>query len=132
MIKLKSPHGLRFLLLGLFPCVLFGALAEFARDVNGLEAYSAVIAGEETSDPGKTLLVSENPLFYGQMQGGNRTLFGRFWKQFLSLAVFALINLLGKIPIRPYYIHYYSPQEFFHILVVSLLLGGRAPPRSVY
>jgi hypothetical protein len=29
-----------------------------------------------------------------------------------------------------YYLHRYFPRKFFHGLVVSLLLGGRAPPRS--
>jgi hypothetical protein len=29
-----------------------------------------------------------------------------------------------------YSLYNYSPREFFHILVISLLLGGRAPPRS--
>jgi uncharacterized membrane protein YraQ (UPF0718 family) len=135
MINPKGPHGLCLLLLAaLLPCVLFGALAEFAGDIKRADFLSSALSGEESSESGGTTpLVSESLLFYSQPLTQTRAQLHKLWRQFLALILCALLlKFFNKLTLRKYYLHNYFPQEFFHNLLMSLLLGGRAPPRSAY
>jgi hypothetical protein len=141
MITLKSPHSLCFLIfLILLPCILFGALAEFARDIKEIDARSSAgLSGEtaETSvsdEPGGTaFFISENPPLYSQPLTQSRVQLNRLWRQFLALIICALLlKSFSKVMLLKYCLHYYFPRVFFHSLLISLLLGGRAPPRSIY
>jgi hypothetical protein len=131
MIKMESPRNLRFLLL--IPCILFIFSAEFARNVKKADFLSATVSGEETSESGGTaLFTSENPLLCSQMLNRNKTRLNKLWRQFLSFIIFALlVKPFGKITLQKHHPHNYFLQNFFHVLLISLLLGGRAPPRSV-
>jgi hypothetical protein len=94
---------------------------------------SAVSGGETPESGGTALLLSESLLFYSQPPVKNRGQFHKLWRQFLALIVCALfVEAFNKVTLRKYYLRHYFPKEFFHGLVVSLLLGGRAPPRSAY
>jgi hypothetical protein len=141
MITLKSPRGLCFLiLLILLPCVLFGALAEFARDIKEIDSRSSAGISGETAETavsdesgGTALLISENLFLYSQPLTQSRVQLNKLWRQFLALIVCALLlKSFNKITLFKYYLHHYFPQLFFHSLLTSLLLGGRGPPRSVY
>ncbi|MDR2094622.1 MAG: hypothetical protein LBP76_03785 [Treponema sp.] len=135
MVRLKCPRGLYFLLfLVLRPCVLSGALTEFVRDIKESGVLSSPVSGEKTSESGGTTpLISENPLFYSQPLTQNRAQLHRLWRQFLALIICVLLlKAYSKLTLRKYYLHNYFPREFFHSLLISLLLGGRAPPLSAY
>jgi hypothetical protein len=135
MFTMKSPRNSRFLLLlVLIPCILFIVLAEFARDIKKTELLSSPVSGGETSESGETaLFVSESFLLCSQPLTRNKTRLNKFGRQFLSLTVFALLpKTFSKVTLRKYHLHHYFPRDFFHILVISLFLSGRAPPpRSV-
>jgi hypothetical protein len=134
MVKSKKPGTVRILLpLVLFPCVLFGALAEFAGDIREFDfPPSAVLAGKTSESGGTTLFISESLLFRSQMPAQNRGPSNKLWRQFFSLIVLALLlTACGRIILLKHYLHNHFPRKFFHILVISLLLGGRAPPSSV-
>jgi uncharacterized ion transporter superfamily protein YfcC len=124
MDKLKPPQGLRFfLLLVLLPCVLFSVID-----------YSASIASDPgTSGSGETaLLVSDYYVLYNQpgTQGG--TQLNKIWRQCFSFIVMALfLKTVYKIINQKHFIYNYY-QNFFHILIISLFLGGQAPPHSSY
>jgi hypothetical protein len=132
MVKAKSPWNTHFLLLILFPCVLSGAMAEFGRDIRKIDSYSSAVSDGETSEScGTMLLISENLLLCNQPLAQNKVRLGKFWRQLLSLIVFALfLKAFSRVTLQKYYLHNYFPQKIFHLLVLSLLLGGRAPPRS--
>jgi hypothetical protein len=135
MARLKCPRSLCFLLfLVLLPCVLSGALTEFAREIKEAGILSSAVSGGETSESGGTTpLISENPLFYSQPLTQNRAQLHRLWRQFPALITCVLfLKACSKLTLRKYYLHNYFPQEFFHSLLISLLLGGRAPPRTAY
>jgi hypothetical protein len=40
--------------------------------------------------------------------------------------------MFNKATLLKYYLQKYFPRKFFHTLIVSLLLGGRAPPCPAY
>jgi hypothetical protein len=122
------------LLLALLPCVLFSALVEFTRDLQEMDVYSSAISGRQTPESGGTVpLFSENLLLCGQPLTQNRSPLNKLWRQILSLIVFALLlKAFSKIALREYYLHNYFPRQFFHTLVTSLVLSGRAPPRAAY
>jgi hypothetical protein len=118
------------LLLVLLPWVLFGALVEVTGDIKKADALSSALSGEESSGSGGAVpLVLESLLYCSRPAAQNRV---PQWRQFLALALCALLlKPLSKLRIRKYYLTYF-PQEFFHSLLISLLLGGRAPPCSAY
>jgi hypothetical protein len=122
------------LLLVLLPWVLFNAPAEFAQRTKDAGVLFSPIADEKIPESGgPTHLVSENPLFYSQLPAQNRTSPHRLWRQLFALIICALlIKSFSKLTLRKYYFHHYFPREFFRSLVLSLLLGGRAPPPSAY
>ncbi|MDR0400008.1 MAG: hypothetical protein LBH51_03610 [Treponema sp.] len=125
--KLEIP---RFLLLVLLPGLLSGLPAGFGRHIEkpGLLS-SALPAGPPAESGGPTLFISETFLTCGQPMNQNRA---RLWRQPLPPAVLApLAKVFSGAALWQYRFHFYSPRLFFHILVVSLLLGGRAPPRFV-
>jgi hypothetical protein len=131
MVKFRNLCDLRLLLLlVLLPCVLFGALADFTRDIREIDLLSFAVSGGETSDSGETaLLISGSLLSCIQPQAPNRGQTAKWWRQFLSLIVLVLfLRAFNKIMLRKQYLHNYFPRKFFHTLVISLLLGGRAPP----
>jgi hypothetical protein len=121
------------LLLVLLPCVLFNTFVEFTKDIKEMAALSSAISGGETSESsGTTHIFSENILLCGQPLTQNRSPFNKFWRQLLSLISFALfLKTFSNVTFRKCYLHYYLPRKFFHTLVTSLLLSGRAPPRFV-
>jgi hypothetical protein len=123
----KTVRGLHFfLLLFLLPCVLF--LTEFTRDVKEISPVSSVISNPDIPVSGTGDLFVSDAL--GQAPFQNRT--HRPWRQGLSFAAFAL--LLGAA--YGLTVHKRLPLDYckklFHILVVSLFLGGRAPPLFAY
>jgi hypothetical protein len=133
--KLKKPDILWFVLLFvLLPCVLFSVLGEFARDTQEMKFHPSSVLGGNTSESGETgLLVSESLLLYSCPLIQNRSQLSKLWRQFLSLVFFALIlKAFSKITLRKYCLHHYCPLQFLHIFMISLLLGGRAPPSSAY
>jgi hypothetical protein len=111
--------------------MIFGAFPEFIRDIKEADILSSGISGEETSESGGTMpLVLESLLFYSQPPAQSRTQLHRLWRQFLLLIICGLsLKTCSKLTLRKYYLHNYFPQKFFHSLLISLLLGGRAPPR---
>jgi hypothetical protein len=130
MFKRKALRGAHVLiLLVLLPCVLFGAVAELARNIQKFEASSSTVSTGESSESGG-LFMAES-LFRGQPAGQNKTRLNKLWRQFLSFVVFALLlGAFSKLALGKYRRYNYVPRKFFHILTISLLLGGRAPPRS--
>jgi hypothetical protein len=131
MVKFRNLCDLRFLLLlVLLPCVLFSALAEFTRDIREIDFLSFAVSEGEASDSGETpLLISGSFLSCIQPPAQNRGQGAKWWRQFLSLIVLALLlRAFNNIMLRKQYLHNYFPRKFFHTLVISLLLGGRAPP----
>jgi hypothetical protein len=135
MIRLKRPASLYvLLLLALLPWVLFNAPAEFSQGARDAGVLLSPGAGEKASESGGPAhLVSENPLFYSQLPAQSRTPPHRLWRQLVALAVCALLlKSFSKLTLRKYCFHHYFPREFFRSLVLSLLLGGRAPPSSAY
>jgi hypothetical protein len=132
---MKSPRSLFFLLLlAVLPCVLFSTLTEFARDIKEIDfQFSTALGGETSESGGNLLLISESLLFYSQQLTQNRVQLNKFWRQFLALVMCVpFLKNFSKISLRKYYLHHYFPLKFFHGLVLSLLLGGRAPPRPAY
>jgi hypothetical protein len=134
MAGMKSLRNVCFLLFVLIPCVLFNASAEFSWNIKEFNLlFFAVSEGESSESGGIALPVSEGPPVCGRTAVQKRIRFDRLWKQFLSPAVFALLlKAFDKVTIQRYYLHHYFSRDFFHLLVISLFLGGRAPPRSVY
>jgi hypothetical protein len=134
MVRMKGLYNLRFLLLALIPCLLFGALAAFSRNIKEIDFPSSAVSDGETSESGGTaFFVSEKFLFCGRTPAQSRSHSGRLWRQVLSLIVFSLfLRVFGSVMLREYYLHNYFVRKFFHILVNSFLLGGRAPPLSAY
>lgn len=126
MVKTKGLYNLRFLFLALIPCLLFGALAAFSLS-------SAVSGGGTTESGGTAFFVSENLLLCGRTPAQSRAQSHRLWRQVLSLVLFALfLMVFSGVRLREYYLHNRVFQKFFHTLVNSFLLGGRAPPLSAY
>jgi uncharacterized membrane protein YfcA len=126
-IMVKTVRGLHFcLLLVLLPCVLF--LAEFTRDVKEIRPASSVVSNPDIPVSGLGDLFVSDAL--GQTPLQNRT--HRLWRQCLSLVAFALflgavygLRVQKRLPLD-------YCKKLFHILVVSLFLGGRAPPLFAY
>jgi hypothetical protein len=134
MVKMKSLCNFRFLLLALIPCLLFGALAAFSRNIKDIEFLSSAVSDGETTESGGTaFFVSENLLLCGRTPAQSRTQSNRLWRQVLSFVLFVLfLMVFSSVMLREYYLHNYSARKFFHTLVNSFLLGGRAPPFSAY
>jgi hypothetical protein len=135
MVKQKSPQSLCLLFFSfLLPCVLFSTLVEYSRDIKELNVLSSVVSeGEKNETSGSALLISESFLFYSQPLTKTRTQFHRLWRQFLALIVLALfLKACCKNALQKYCLHHYFPREFFHGLLISFLLGGRAPPRLAW
>jgi hypothetical protein len=134
MVKMKGLYNLCFLLLVLIPGLLFGGFAAFSRNIKGIAFLSsAVLDGEISESGGTVFFVSENLLAYGRTPAQGRTQSNRLWRQILSLIVFCLFTrMFSSVMLREDYLHNHSVRKFFHILVSSFLLGGRAPPFSVY
>jgi uncharacterized membrane protein YraQ (UPF0718 family) len=131
MVKLKGLRNLGFFLFFvLFPCILSSVLVEFAQDIKEFDFLSSSVSGGETSESGgPALLISESFLFCGQPLIQTRARFNRIWRQFLCFIIFALfLKGFSKVMIGKYYLHNYFPKKFFHSLLISFLLGGRAPP----
>lgn len=114
--------------------VLFSAAAEFSRNIKEIDLlFSVVSEGEASGSGGTALLVPESFLLRGQTPIQRRARPDRPWKQFLSPAVFMLFpGAFDKITMGKHCLYGHFSRVFFHLLVISLLLGGRAPPRSVY
>ncbi|MDR1108389.1 MAG: hypothetical protein LBL19_05080 [Spirochaetaceae bacterium] len=133
MVRQKDFSNLRFLfLLILLLGVLFSVLAEVTRNIKEIDVllYSGA-GGNPVESDGTTLRISESLLLCSQPLTQNRAKFNKLFRQFYVLIVFALLfNVFNKVTFRKYQLHNYFPQEFLHILVFSLLLGGRAPPCS--
>jgi hypothetical protein len=134
MVKLNSPFNIRLLFLLLLPCVLFGSITEFTRNIKDIDFLPSVVSAEEPSESGGiALFISESLVLCGQPLAQHRSQSNRLWKQFLSLIVFVLsLNVFNKATLLKYYLQKYSSPKFFHTLIISLLLGGRAPPRPAY
>jgi hypothetical protein len=129
MVRLKSPGAARFLLFfALLPCVLSGVPVEFGRNIEKTGLLSSFSPEEPPADSG-ALFISGALLSYGQPLNQTRT---RLWRQSLPIAAPApLSKAFTGAAWWKYCLRRYFPLFFMHILVISLLLGGRAPPRSV-
>lgn len=135
MVKMKGLYNPCFFLLSaLVFYILFGVPAEFSRSIKEIDFLSSSVSGGETSESGGiALFVSENLLLCGRPLIQNRAQSNRFWRQVLSFILFVLFfNAFSGVVLREYYLHNYFSRKFFHILLNSLLLGGRAPPCPAY
>jgi hypothetical protein len=130
MVRLKNPGGIRFLLLfALLPCVFSGIPVEFDRYLEKTGLLSSSSPEGQPAESGGALFISGALLSYGQPVNQTRT---RLWRQSLPLAVPAPpAKAFSGAALWKYGLRRYFPLFFIHILVISLLLGGRAPPRSV-
>jgi hypothetical protein len=127
MFKLKG-RGVGLLIFSvLLPCVLSGAVGELTRNIQRIEVPPSTVLAEEGSEPGG-LFIAESP-FRGQPLGQNKTRLNKLWKYLLFLGVFASpLGAFSKAALGKYRLYNYVPRKFFRTLVISLLLGGRAPP----
>jgi hypothetical protein len=124
----KTVRGLHFLFLLVLLPVLF--LAEFTRDVKEIRPTSSVISNPDIPVSGTGDLFVSDVL--SQLPVQTRTRTHRLWRQGLSLVVFALsAGAVYGLAVHKRFPFNYC-QKLFHILVVSLFLGGRAPPLSAY
>jgi hypothetical protein len=108
---------------------LLNAPVEYAPETPDTSPLSSA-AGDDTAGSGETTrLVLENPLFYRGLPA--RTPPHRPGRQPAALILRAPpLTAFSKPALRNYYLRHYIPRKFFRTLVVSLLLGGRAPPSS--
>ncbi|MDR3174871.1 MAG: hypothetical protein LBU19_11510 [Treponema sp.] len=131
MFKLKGRGACLLIFSILLPCVLFSAVAELTRNIQRIELPSSTVLAEEGSEPGG-LFIAEGPL-RSQPLSQNKTRLNKLWKYLLSLVVFAsLLGAFSKAALEKNRLHNYVPRKFFRILVISLLLGGRAPPYPLF
>ncbi|MDR3161080.1 MAG: hypothetical protein LBU28_05635 [Spirochaetaceae bacterium] len=135
MIKLKSLSKLRFLIIFVgLPCIQFGAVPEFTRNIKERELLASTLSRGETSESsnGAVLLISESILLCNQPLIQHKARFNKFLRHFLPLIALApILKAFSRVTIGKYCLHHYCPLVFLHILLLSLLLGGRAPPRSI-
>jgi hypothetical protein len=132
MVKPNGLHSIRFPFFFLLPCILFGAFAEFTGEIGEINWLSSTVLEGEAPEPGGTVpFVSENIRLYSQPLTKNRGQPGKLWKQIFSLLLFALLlKPLNKVTRGKYSFQHYFPRKFFHSLLISLILGGRAPPQT--
>jgi hypothetical protein len=116
----------------LLSSVLSGAFAEFERDIKYIDASASTVSDPDASG-GAALIISECYALYSRLLVETRTQINKTWRQCLSLIAFALfLKAVYKITIQDRYFRNSYRQRFSHTLVISFLLGGRAPPCSVY
>jgi hypothetical protein len=132
MYELKNLQGLRFvLLLALLPCMLFSVFTVFTQNDNTIDYSTSPVSEPGTAgSSGKELLVSDYYVLYSQSvtQGGIQL--NKIWRQCFSFVVIALfLRANYKITNQKRFIYNYY-QKLFHILIISLFLGGRPPPLS--
>jgi hypothetical protein len=134
MGKMKGLYSLRFFLfLSLVLCLMFGVFADSSRNQESDFRSSAVSGGETSEAGGIALFVSEELLLCSRSLSQSRTYSNRFWRQVLALILFTMMfKTLRGVTFRKYCFYNCSIRKFFNILVNSLLLGGRAPPRPMY
>ena len=117
-----------FLLFSLF----FVFFADFIQGRAG--AFSLDNAGSETS--GSSIVMrfqTEGMVICGQSVLQGRASGNRFWRYILFFVIFAcFIKTADRIVLLEYYLPVNPGRRFFHNLLISFFLGGRAPPVSAY
>ncbi|MDR2617490.1 MAG: hypothetical protein LBC62_01350 [Treponema sp.] len=107
---------------GLLVLVLFVLISggEFFRHIRQLE----------NAPEGDLLLtISESCILLNQVPVQQKTQNSKLWRQFISILIAALfLQSLFRLVIQKYACCIHDKISFFHTLITSLFLGGRAPP----
>ena len=128
--KLRAFHILMFLLLLL--SLFFAVFTELTQGKAGLFLFD--YSGMENSESSIIMrFQTEGMVISGQSVLQGRTGGNRLWRYILSFVIFAFfIKAFSKIMFLEYFLPGNSGWKFFHNLVISFFLGGRAPPSPAY